>query len=54
MGARVLLYKGPDAEQEIAEAEPEARKRQIEMEVIRRYELPDSLGERTIIEMSRR
>jgi len=53
MGARVLLYKGPDAESEIAEAMPEARKRQIEMEVVSRYELPDALGARTIVEYRR-
>ena len=53
MGARVLLYKGPDAEQEIAEAMPEARKRQMEMRVVSRYELPDALGARTIVEIAR-
>ena len=52
-GARVLLYKGPDAETEIAEAAPEARKRRIAMKVIERYALPDALGDRTIVELSR-
>jgi 16S rRNA (guanine527-N7)-methyltransferase len=52
-GARALLYKGPDAEMEIAEAEQEARKRKIRMRVIERYDLPDALGARTIVEMSR-
>jgi 16S rRNA (guanine527-N7)-methyltransferase len=52
-GARALLYKGPDAEKEIAEATAEARKRQIQMRVVERYELPDALGTRTIVEMSR-
>lgn len=52
-GARVLLYKGPDVETEIAEAAAEARKRQIKMKVIHRYELPDSLGARTIVELTR-
>lgn len=52
-GARVLLYKGPDAELEIAEAAQEARKRQVRVHVVERYELPDGLGARTIIEMSR-
>ena len=51
--ARVLLYKGPDAETEIAEALPEARKRQIECKVVGRYDLPDSLGTRTIVELMR-
>ena len=44
-GARILLYKGPDAEQEIAEA----RKTRVRMEVVLRYDLPDSLGTRTIV-----
>lgn len=52
-GARVLLYKGSGADAEIAEAEPEARKRQVEFKVISRYELPDSAGARTIVEMLR-
>jgi len=48
-GARVLLYKGPDAEQEIAQAGAEARKLRARMEVVMRYDLPDSLGTRTIV-----
>lgn len=52
-GARVLLYKGPDAQLEIAEAAQEARKKQVRLRVIERYELPDGLGTRTIIEMAR-
>jgi 16S rRNA (guanine527-N7)-methyltransferase len=50
-GSRMLLYKGPDAGQEIAEAAAEARKRRIRMEVVLSYELPDSAGARTIVEM---
>ena len=52
-GARVLLYKGPDAVTEIAEAAPETAKRQLRMCIIERYELPDALGTRTIVEMTR-
>jgi 16S rRNA (guanine527-N7)-methyltransferase len=52
-GARVLLYKGPDAELEIAEAAQEARKRQVRLRIVERYELPDGLGARTIVEMAR-
>ncbi|HUS07898.1 MAG TPA: 16S rRNA (guanine(527)-N(7))-methyltransferase RsmG [Bryobacteraceae bacterium] len=52
-GARVLLYKGPDAAAEIAEAAEEAKRRQVKMRVLARHELPDSLGSRTIVEMSR-
>lgn len=50
-GSRMLLYKGPDAEQEIADAAPEARKRRVRMEVVVAYELPDGAGTRTIVEM---
>ncbi|MFN0103654.1 MAG: 16S rRNA (guanine(527)-N(7))-methyltransferase RsmG [Bryobacteraceae bacterium] len=52
-GTRVFLYKGPDADFEIAQAAPEARKRRIELKIVSRYELPDSLGARTIVEMVR-
>jgi 16S rRNA (guanine527-N7)-methyltransferase len=48
-GARLLLYKGPDAEQEIAEA----GKTGVKMEVVMRYELPDQMGTRTIIQVTR-
>lgn len=51
-GARALLYKGPDAELEIAEAAPEARKRRLQFRIINRYDLPDGLGARCIVEMS--
>lgn len=47
--ARLLLYKGPDAEQEIAEA----RVRGVRMEVVMRYELPEGQGSRTIVEITR-
>ena len=49
---RMLLYKGPDVEQEIAEAALEARKRRVRMEIVMRYELPDSQGTRTIVEIA--
>jgi 16S rRNA (guanine527-N7)-methyltransferase len=52
-GARALLYKGPDVDKEIAEAEPAARKLKVRVRVVARYELPDQLGLRTIVEMSR-
>jgi 16S rRNA (guanine527-N7)-methyltransferase len=52
-GARVLFYKGPDAATEIAEAAAETAKRQLRLRVIERYELPDALGTRTIVEMTR-
>lgn len=49
---RMLLYKGPDAEQEIADAGNEARKRHAAMRVAMRYELPESQGTRTIVEVT--
>ena len=52
-GARILCYKGPDATTEISEAAPETAKRQLRLRVIDRYELPDALGTRTIVEMRR-
>jgi 16S rRNA (guanine527-N7)-methyltransferase len=52
-GARVLLYKGPDVEAEISASAGEATKRRIRIRVVERYELPDALGTRTIVEMSR-
>ncbi len=51
-GARMLLYKGPDAEREIAEAAAEARKIRARMEVVMRYDLPGSLGARTIVQIT--
>ena len=46
-GAVLLLYKGPDVENEIAEASQS----QLEAEVIARYELPYDLGVRTIVQL---
>jgi 16S rRNA (guanine527-N7)-methyltransferase len=51
-GARVLLYKGPEVESEIAEAAPESAKRRVHLRVVERYSLPDALGARTIVELS--
>jgi 16S rRNA (guanine527-N7)-methyltransferase len=51
-GARVLLYKGPDASAEIQQAAAEAAKRRVALRVVEEYELPDSLGTRTIVEIS--
>jgi 16S rRNA (guanine527-N7)-methyltransferase len=52
-GARILFYKGPDAAAEISEAAPETAKRQLRLRIIERYQLPDALGTRTIVEMKR-
>ena len=51
-GARVLLYKGPDVATEIADASVEAKKRQITIRILERYDLPHALGTRTIVELS--
>ena len=45
-GARLLLYKGPDVEREIAEV----RKPRASIKVVMRYDLPDAMGTRTIVE----
>ncbi len=46
-GARLILYKGPDVDAELAEA----RKHRVAAEVLCRYELPDGLGARCLIEV---
>ena len=53
-GARVLLYKGPDVATEIADASSEAKKRNVAIRIVDRYDLPGNLGTRTIVEMIRR
>jgi 16S rRNA (guanine527-N7)-methyltransferase len=50
-GARVLLFKGPDVEAEVAEAQQEMRKRRLAVNVLERYQLPQNSGERTLIEV---
>jgi 16S rRNA (guanine527-N7)-methyltransferase len=52
-GARIFFYKGPDAAAEISEAAPETAKRQLRLRIIERYQLPDAMGTRTIVEMKR-
>jgi 16S rRNA (guanine527-N7)-methyltransferase len=51
-GVRILLYKGPDAEREIAEAAAEGRKQRVGMAVVMRYDLPEAAGARTIVEIA--
>lgn len=43
-GSRLLLYKGPDAEAEIAQAKARAS-------IVMRYELPEGAGSRTVVEV---
>ncbi len=48
---RVLLYKGPDVEAEIAAAVYEIKKRKVQVTVVERYNLPDEMGVRTLVEV---
>lgn len=50
-GAKALLYKGPDIDAEIMEAAPSLRRRRIQARVVARYELPENMGSRTVVEM---
>ncbi len=51
-GARVLLYKGPDAVGEIAQASQPAARARCRFRIIQEYQLPDGLGTRVIVEMN--
>ena len=53
-GARLLLYKGPDVEQEIAESSIPIRKWKAQVSIVLRYDLPDQMGTRTVVEISGR
>ncbi|MBV8551967.1 MAG: 16S rRNA (guanine(527)-N(7))-methyltransferase RsmG [Acidobacteriaceae bacterium] len=44
-GSRLLLYKGPEVEAELQEAQDS----KVEAEILCRYELPDGLGTRTLV-----
>jgi 16S rRNA (guanine527-N7)-methyltransferase len=48
-GVKVLLYKGPDTQQEIAEAAPLIQRLRARVEIVMTYDLPDELGTRTVI-----
>ena len=48
---RVLLYKGPDVEAEIAAAVYEIKKRKVQVTIVERYNLPDEMGVRTLVEV---
>jgi 16S rRNA (guanine527-N7)-methyltransferase len=48
-GTRLILYKGPDVEADLEEAQ----KRRLAAEVLCRYELPDGLGRRTLVQIQR-
>jgi 16S rRNA (guanine527-N7)-methyltransferase len=51
-GTRVLLYKGPDVDEEISAVAAEARKRGIRIAIVERYELPEKYGQRSIVELA--
>lgn len=52
-GARCLLYKGPDADEEIVEAAARLERSRIQATVVARYDLPGECGTRTLIELKR-
>jgi 16S rRNA (guanine527-N7)-methyltransferase len=54
VGCRALLYKGPDAEAEIAKAAASLKRFGAEARVVDAYALPDDLGSRTLVEVVRR
>jgi 16S rRNA (guanine527-N7)-methyltransferase len=49
-GTRILLYKGPEVDAEIAEA----GQRRLHAAVLSRYDLPEGLGSRTLLELRAR
>ena len=53
-GSRVLLYKGPDIENEIAAGRKEAEAAGISITVVQSYKLPEGFGERTMVELKRK
>jgi 16S rRNA (guanine527-N7)-methyltransferase len=48
-GTRIILYKGPDVGADLEEA----KRRRVAAEVLCRYELPDGLGVRTLLQIQR-
>jgi 16S rRNA (guanine527-N7)-methyltransferase len=48
-GVRLMLYKGPDVEAELEEVQ----QRRLAADVLCRYELPDGLGWRTLVQIQR-
>ena len=52
-GCRALLYKGPDVESEIAEASRELKTLGVRCSIAMRYDLPDGLGTRNILEIAK-
>ncbi len=50
-GAKALLYKGPEAANEIAAASRALAKHRAQAQVVMTYELPEGAGSRTIVEL---
>ncbi len=51
LGSRALLFKGPDADAEIARTSTACEKQRLHLRVVDHYELPDGLGARTLVEV---
>jgi len=51
-GTVLLLYKGPDVSAEIEEAEPLLKRAKVSARIVERYELPNEMGARTLVELS--
>lgn len=51
-GSKLILYKGPDSEAEIRKAESELRNARVAARIVDRYELPQSMGARSIVELA--
>jgi len=51
-GSILLLYKGPDVAKEIDEAEQHLKLAKIRAQIVERYELPNDLGARTLVELA--
>jgi 16S rRNA (guanine527-N7)-methyltransferase len=49
-GTRLLLYKGPDVTEELSEAD----QKRFHAEVVFRYNLPEGLGTRTVVQVRRK
>jgi len=47
---RLVLYKGPGVDEEIAQAAKDAEKQGLAAAITARYSLPDGAGERTLVE----
>lgn len=52
-GTRMLLYKGADVEEEMAQSSAEAQKLRVRQAIVMREVLPDGFGIRTVVELRR-